>query len=87
MPDPNVSDVLSGYVKVRLNPEHSEQDETLFDRWGGTGYPTMLVQRDSNSSPRRTGGPFRDKKLISPRKFAGFYRLSASSAVPDARRK
>jgi len=38
-----VNKVLSGFVKVKLNPEHSVEDDRLFKRFGGKGYPSLFV--------------------------------------------
>ncbi|MEE9397277.1 MAG: thioredoxin family protein [Methylococcales bacterium] len=48
-----VKKVLARFVKVKLNPEHSSRDKDLFDSWGGTGYPTLLVQDGEDSMPRK----------------------------------
>ena len=39
-----VNKVLSGFVKVKLNPEHSAEDDRLFKSLGGKGYPSLFVQ-------------------------------------------
>jgi thiol:disulfide interchange protein len=75
LPRSEVEDALSKYVKVRLNPEHSDEDQALFHRWGGTGYPTLLVQEKHSGKPTRRPGPYKNKKLISVEEFASFYRL------------
>ncbi len=59
--DAGVKEVLSGYVKVKINPEHSAADKRLFKQWGGKGYPTLYIQPDPGSSPARTSGPFTRK--------------------------
>ena len=59
--DWKVKKALSGFVKVKINPEHSAADEKLFHQWGGTGYPTLYIQSDSDSAPDRTRGPFTKK--------------------------
>ena len=56
--DARVKDTLAGFVKVRLNPEHSAADRELFRRWGGKGYPTLYVQQGADATPARTRGPF-----------------------------
>ena len=56
--DARVKDALSGYVKVKINPEHSAADQKLFKQWGGKGFPTLFIQSDANASPARTSGPF-----------------------------
>lgn len=75
LPRPKVQEVLSGYVKVRLNPEHSVKDRKLFDRWGGRGFPSFWVQKDASEKPRRARGPFRNRKLISTNEFIKHYSL------------
>lgn len=39
-----VNKVLSGFVKVKLNPEHSSEDKKLFESLGGKSYPSLFVQ-------------------------------------------
>jgi len=56
--DSRVKETLSGYVKVKINPEHSAADQKLFKQWGGKGYPTLYIQPESDASPTRTSGPF-----------------------------
>lgn len=56
--DARVKETLSGYVKVKINPEHSSADQKLFTQWGGKGFPTLYIQPQSDSSPARTSGPF-----------------------------
>lgn len=48
-----VKKVLSVFIKVKLNPEHSFRDKEFFNIWGGTGYPTLFVQSAGNSIPRK----------------------------------
>ncbi len=71
--DSSVKKVLSRFIKVKLNPEHSRADEKLFKQWGGSGYPTLYIQARANSSPARTRGPFTKKngkwKLMSKAEF------------------
>lgn len=73
LPLPGVQEVLSGYVKVRINPEHSKQDRQLFDRWGGRGYPSFWIQSHPDAKPGRARSPFRNKKLIPTRDFVEYY--------------
>ena len=56
--DRDVNEVLAKFVKVKLNPEHSSQDERLFKRWGGTGYPTLFVQMNEATKPKKIKRPF-----------------------------
>ena len=56
--DPSVKRVLDRFIKVKINPEHSVEDNALFSRWGGRGYPTLFTQATASSSPSRTNGPF-----------------------------
>lgn len=71
--DPGVKDTLLGYVKVKINPEHSAADQKLFERWGGTGYPTLFIQNGPNAIPQKTSGPFKRKngkwKLMTKNEF------------------
>ena len=59
--DSSVQKVLDRFIKVKINPEHSRADKTLFSSWGGRGYPTLYIQPNSNSSPARASGPFTKK--------------------------
>ena len=70
LPSREVQDTLASYVKVRLNPEHSDEDLALFEQWGGTGYPTLFVQHAAAAAPRKNGSPFINGKLISPEEFS-----------------
>lgn len=56
--DPSVSKVMSQFIKVKMNPEHSASDQELYSQWGGRGYPTLFTQSSSASSPSRTRPPF-----------------------------
>ena len=73
--DARVKDALSGYVKVKINPEHSAADKRLFKQWGGKGYPTLYIQSESDASPARTSGPFTRKngkwKMMEKEAFIG----------------
>lgn len=59
--DSSVKKVLAQFIKVKINPEHSPEDEALFHQWGGRGYPTLYTQPTTSSSPSRTKGPFTKK--------------------------
>lgn len=76
LPKSDIKKALSGYVKVRMNPEHSTQDYKLFKRWGGTGYPSLWVQSDPEARPSRGRSPFRQKRLISGAEFVENYALT-----------
>ena len=78
--DPAVKKVLARFVKVKINPEHSAEDQTLFSSWGGRGYPTLYIQPASSSSPKRTKGPFTKKngkwKLMTKSDFISMLQAS-----------
>ena len=74
LPKSIVKEALSGYVKIRINPEHGDEDKALFDRWRGNGYPALFVQSNPDSPPRKARGPFTQKKLMSARDFAILFR-------------
>jgi thiol:disulfide interchange protein len=57
-PDSQVKSTMAGYVKVKLNPEHSAADQKLFKQWGGRGYPTLYIQTSLDSPPVRAITPF-----------------------------
>lgn len=73
--DAKVKETLSGYVKVKINPEHSAADQKLFKQWGGKGFPTLYIQPESDSFPARTSGPFTKQngkwKLMEKEAFIG----------------
>ena len=56
-----VEQLLSRFIKVKVNPEHSAADKRLFNLWGGRGYPALFIQDVSASTPTRIRGPFRKK--------------------------
>ena len=74
LPKSIVKEALSGYVKIRINPEHGDEDKALFDRWRGNGYPALFVQSNPDSPPRKARGPFTQKKLMSARDVAILFR-------------
>lgn len=57
--DSDVKDVLSKFIKVKINPEHSAQDKSLFRSWGGQGYPGVFSQSNNQATPKKTPRPFR----------------------------
>ena len=57
--DPNVKATMAAYVKVKINPEHSDADQKLFTQWGGRGYPTLYLQTSADSPPVRHFNPFK----------------------------
>lgn len=59
--NPSVKKVLTRFIKVKINPEHSPEDNALFHQWGGRGYPTLYTQPTARSSPSRIKGPFTKK--------------------------
>ena len=71
--DSTVKKTMSKFIKVKLNPEHSATDKSLFKSWGGRGYPTLYIQSPLNRSPTRTSGPFSKQngkwKLVSTSQF------------------
>ena len=56
--DSSVKKMMAGFIKVKINPEHSPEDKVLYNQWGGRGYPTLFTQAEAGSSPSRTKGPF-----------------------------
>lgn len=81
--DRDVQKVLSGFVKVKLNPEHSREDEKLFKSWGGRGYPSLFVQSGQESVPKKIKIPFikRDDKweMISNEAFISILQEQAKN--------
>lgn len=59
--DPSVNKLMSQFIRVKINPEHSASDKNLYSQWGGRGYPTLFIQASSDSSPSRTRAPFTKK--------------------------
>jgi len=55
-----VQKTLSKFIKVSINPEHSTDDDKLFKSWGGTGYPTLFIQRP-NQAPQKIPQPYVQK--------------------------
>jgi thiol-disulfide isomerase/thioredoxin len=56
--DVAVNRTLAGFVKVKINPEDSSENDRLFKQWGGRGFPTLFVQAVSGDRPVRLRGPF-----------------------------
>lgn len=54
----SVKDSLSRFVKVKINPEHSALDKSLYKKLGGKGYPTLLIQSGESARANRFHGPF-----------------------------
>lgn len=50
--DYKVNNVLTKFIKVKLNPEHSAKDKQLFNSLNGTGYPTLFVKYP-NQAPQK----------------------------------
>jgi len=44
---------LSSIIKVRIKPEENSENNRFFEEIGGRGYPTILIQKDHNSKPRK----------------------------------
>ena len=53
----NVKSTLSNFVKVKLNPEKSSEEKALYKKWGGKGYPAILLQ-SGNNAPTRIMAPY-----------------------------
>ncbi len=71
--DANVKSKLQQFVKVRLNPEHSDADRQLFKSWGGKGYPSVYVQHGDAAPKKIRNGNLKDrdsKPADPPHKFA-----------------
>ncbi|MEH6587498.1 MAG: thioredoxin family protein [Halioglobus sp.] len=81
LPTPEAQKTLSSYVKVRINPEHSAEDEALFNQWDGTGYPTLFIKNTASSPPRNQGSPFLRDGLMSPEKFSQRFQNSISVQI------
>lgn len=71
--------VLRSFITVQISPEDGAAENTFFKSLGGTGYPTIFIQRNGQSKPQRTSlntrlnnGQWRTKtisefkKLLSP---------------------
>lgn len=56
--DLDVKAILSKFVKVKINPEHSAEDDALFKSWGGRGYPGVFSQSNNQAAPKKTPRPF-----------------------------
>jgi len=55
---------LKKVIKVKISPEDSKRDDDFFRRLGGTGYPTLYLQANAPSNPKRISA-YSNKKLIS----------------------
>lgn len=53
---------LRSMVKVKITPEEGDREKTLFKKMGGSGYPTIMIQKNADGRPakqrltRRTNG-------------------------------
>jgi thiol-disulfide isomerase/thioredoxin len=54
---------LKNVIKVRISPEESKRDDAFFRGLGGTGYPTLYLQADKTSKPKRIS-TYANKKMI-----------------------
>lgn len=50
---PEAQNALKQLVKVKISPETGQKEDALFKRMGGTGYPTIMIQMDESSTPRK----------------------------------
>ena len=60
---PQGAKVLRNVVKVKISPEDSKRDDDFFRSLGGTGYPTVLLQKEGIGSPQEVP-MFSNKKLM-----------------------
>ncbi len=68
--DRHVRSVLDYFVKVSVNPEDGADEERLFERFGGGGFPGFYVFLPvANGKPFKLS-PFRKDGSLSPEKFA-----------------
>lgn len=67
--DKTVKATLSQFIKVKLNPEHSREDDQLFDSWGGRGYPSLFVQYPGKKPQQISIPSMKNKPITSPRDF------------------
>lgn len=63
-----VADGLAGLLKVRINPEDSDEDQALARRFGVTGYPTVLVLGSGSESASRIPSSLK-RGTLSPDSF------------------
>lgn len=56
--DNDVKESLSQFVKIKINPEHSEYEQAIKEKIGGKGYPSLFIQLGSKAKPVRFKGPF-----------------------------
>lgn len=54
---------LKNAIKVRITPEDSKRDDAFFRGLGGTGYPTLYLQANEASKPKRISA-YNNKKMI-----------------------
>lgn len=79
--DGDVKSTLNNYIKVTLNPDKNEADKALYKRWGGGGYPTLLMQSGAGKPLRLNAPYYRDgngwKMLSSPQFISLLKRYSS----------
>jgi thiol:disulfide interchange protein len=66
---PQGAKALRNVVKVKISPEESKRDDDFFRRLGGSGYPTVLLQKEGMSSPQEVP-MFSNKKLMTVNKLS-----------------
>ena len=54
----DVNAKLSKFVKIKINPEHSDQDNQLYKKLKGKGYPTIMFQHGATGKLTHVRGPY-----------------------------
>lgn len=50
---------LSNFVKIKINPEHSEQDNQLYKKLKSKGYPTIMFQHGATGKLTHVRAPYK----------------------------
>lgn len=50
--DNEVNATLNNFIKVKLNPDKSQEDNAIFKKLGGRGYPSLFIKRATNTSQK-----------------------------------
>lgn len=75
---PHMASTLAMFEKAELNPEKNDANRRLFDKFGGTGYPSLyLFLPGSDTAPVKVT-PFRQNRQFTVQEFAEHLRAAAA---------
>ena len=57
--DSDVNEQLTKFIKIKINPDNSDQDKQLYKRLNGSGFPTLMFQYGENSKVIRVRAPYK----------------------------